>query len=695
MIRAWRTSPTARLFQTSFLIFYLEVALVRLVGAYVPYASFFSNHVVIGALLGVSLGFFLTGRRGQWVRAVPSLLLLTCLAVAAFHLLHRRGMLQLVVGNPASPDSLCFGTSSPTWRTRPLELPLEASLLAIYVAVVLSFACLSQQLGRRFEAQPRRLLAYAVHLLGSIAGIAAFTALSVAGCGPFWWFAPAMFLIAFEIGGGSRALLVLLACQLVIGWLHLPQPGWERTWSPYNRIDYEPAEGLLFANGIGHQRLVDRSRAEIPYGVPYRALRATDTSPRRVLVIGAGTGNDVAVALANGAEHVDAVEIDPSILAIGIERHPDHPFDDPRVTTIQDDGRAFLGRCDESYDMIVFGLVDSLTLQSSYSSLRLENYLFTREGVEAVRAHLAPGGLFVAYNYLRSGWLVVKLEKLFAEVFGAEPIVLSWPARAVIGEDDAPDECMTWIFAGNVEALGSKLAREPMPVGAPAAGEDAVLSPSKVREGAAPSLPSDDWPYPYLRDRAIPVQNLRNLALLALGSLFVCLVLRIRLSVWNERHFFLLGAAFSLVEMGSIARMAALLGTTWQVHAAVVALALACSLLGTALAAWRPELRMRWLYCGLVLALLPSGWIETSSLLVLPRASRAFAGGALLFAPVLFSSAIFAVSFRRTSSPQRALGSNVAGLVAGAALESLAMVSGLRALVGLIAGLYLLSIPRR
>ena len=48
------------------------------------------------------------------------------------------------------------------------------------------------------------------------------------------------------------------------------------------------------------------------------------------LVLGAGTGNDVAVALSEGAEHVDAVEIDPVILELGSRLHPDHPYVSPR-----------------------------------------------------------------------------------------------------------------------------------------------------------------------------------------------------------------------------------------------------------------------------------------------------------------------------------------------------------------------------
>ena len=81
-----------------------------------------------------------------------------------------------------------------------------------------------------------------------------------------------------------------------------------------------------------------------------------------VLIIGAGSGSDAAVALAKGARHVDAVEIDPAIMQVGVDLHPDHPYDDPRVTRINDDGRAFLRRTTESYDLVIFALPDSLTL---------------------------------------------------------------------------------------------------------------------------------------------------------------------------------------------------------------------------------------------------------------------------------------------------------------------------------------------
>jgi hypothetical protein len=58
--------------------------------------------------------------------------------------------------------------------------------------------------------------------------------------------------------------------------------------------------------------------------------------PTNVLILGAGSGNDVAAALRAGAKNVDAVEIDPEILRLGKERHPEKPYSDLRVKVYLD-----------------------------------------------------------------------------------------------------------------------------------------------------------------------------------------------------------------------------------------------------------------------------------------------------------------------------------------------------------------------
>ena len=77
-------------------------------------------------------------------------------------------------------------------------------------------------------------------------------------------------------------------------------------------------------------------------------------------------------------------------MRLGREHHPDQPYDDPRVNVITDDARHFLRTTTKKYDLVVFALIDSLTLQSSFTSVRLESYMFTEESFRAVRDRLKP-----------------------------------------------------------------------------------------------------------------------------------------------------------------------------------------------------------------------------------------------------------------------------------------------------------------
>jgi SAM-dependent methyltransferase len=111
----------------------------------------------------------------------------------------------------------------------------------------------------------------------------------------------------------------------------------------------------------------------------------------RVLVVGAGTGNDVAAALRAGATRVDAVDIDPAIVALGRRHHPEHPYDDPRVHVIVDDARAAFRRLPAG----AYGAGDVRPARlaprsSACRACALDNYVFTRESFAEARRLLAP-----------------------------------------------------------------------------------------------------------------------------------------------------------------------------------------------------------------------------------------------------------------------------------------------------------------
>ena len=265
-------------------------------------------------------------------------------------------------------------------------------------------------------------------------------------------------------------------------------------------------------------------------------------SPGRVLIIGAGTGNDVSIALAKGATHVDAVEIDPKILDLGRRLHPDRPYDDPRVSTHVGDGRAFLEQTDSLFDLILFALPDSITLVTGSSAIRLESYLFTREAIDAARRRLTDGGGFAMYNYYRENWLVDRYAGTVAAAFGHEPCVdkvIEAAGRAVISaaRHEANQRCVeTAVPASRVEPA------------------------------------TDDRPFPYFRGGFIP-----SLYLFALSGILLASLVAVRLVAGPFRpmrpyaDLFFMGAAFLLLETKSITTFALLFGTTWIVNAIVFA----------------------------------------------------------------------------------------------------------------------------
>ena len=194
----------------------------------------------------------------------------------------------------------------------------------------------------------------------------------------------------------------------------------------------------ITANGVPHQRATpaaDRVRWEPQYALPYQ--RSGLQAPEDVLIVGAGSGTDVAIALQNGARHVDAVEIDPGLLQLGRERHPDRPYQEPAG----DDARQrrtrvpFRPHRSGRYDLILFALPDSLTLVHGASSLRLESYLFTVEAFRSVQQHLKPGGAFAMYNYYREPWLIDRLALTAQQAFGHQPCVDDVGGEAAAGGD--------------------------------------------------------------------------------------------------------------------------------------------------------------------------------------------------------------------------------------------------------------------
>jgi hypothetical protein len=323
-----------------------------------------------------------------------------------------------------------------------------------------------------------------------------------------------------------------------------------------------------------------------------------------------------------------------------------------------DDGRAFLERTHDKYDMILFALPDSLTLVAGASSLRLESYLFTVEAMQAVRDHLAPGGSFSMYNSYREDWLIGRLAGTVAEAFGHEPCVDS---------------------LSGVEAV----------ITASLTAADQRCDPQQKAIPAGPAPATDDHPFVYLESRTIPAYYLVTL----LGILLISLV-AVRLTGGPLRRMrpyvdlFFLGSAFLLLETRSVTGFALLFGTTWIVNALVFAGVLLVVLAAVEVTRrWRtPPLRV--LYVALGGALLLAGLLPPELLLNLPVVARGLAAVAVAFAPIFVANLIFAKRFAETADATSAFAANLLGAMLGGTLEYLSLIVGYQALLLLAALLY-------
>ena len=268
-------------------------------------------------------------------------------------------------------------------------------------------------------------MAYTADILGSLAGITVFGLMSVFRVPAWIWF-----LIALAIGVSfvpRRRLIhavAALAVLAVVGLADWPRDALgvptEVIWSPYYQVRFKPRYLSIDVNNLGHQGMLPVDRAGPAYFLPHLLNRDAGGKPfDDVLIVGAGSGNDVAAALALGAGHVDAVEIDPVINELGRLHHPNRPYSDPRVSIHLDDGRGFIRKTPSRYDLVSYAVVDSLALHSSYSSVRLESFLFTEQAFRDIKAKLKPGGVFAMYNFYRQGWVVGRLVKLAETVFGS------------------------------------------------------------------------------------------------------------------------------------------------------------------------------------------------------------------------------------------------------------------------------------
>jgi SAM-dependent methyltransferase len=723
-LSARSTRPALELFLVSFLALFFELAWIRWLGSTVIFLTYFTNVVLMACFLGLSVGCIASARRYSWMNTFVPLSLCAATSAAGFLWIYERfGQVMVEVGSQQSPQVIYFGAELRSRDFSKWVIPIELLAGYFFGLVALVFVGLGQEMGRRFSVIENRLIAYSVDILGSLTGIVAFGLMSYFRLPAYCWFSVSMALGWCFVR--RRRWLHALGGLIVVALIFAPDfprdafdVDMDVVWSPYYQVRFKPRFMSIDVNNIGHQGMQRVDAVGGGYHLPYLLNRDAGGKPfEDVLIIGAGSGNDVAAALAEGARHVDAAEIDPVLYDLGRRHHPNRPYSDPRVTIRQGDGRSFLRTTTAKYDVIIYAVVDSLALHTSYSSVRLESFLFTEGAFGDIKAALKPGGVFVLYNFYRQGWLVCRLAALCERVFGSPPLVLSIPMRAAISPEDNLRGYATYLIAGDESSKAKTLIRAkfaaqeyfrfyrqprfsiaengfgPSPraaVGAPEP-EPVKVGSAKVARISGELIPTDDWPFLYLRQAEIPALNLRGIAVVGVLSLIILALLAPIRRVRPSATMFFLGAGFMLLETKGVVHMALLFGSTWVVNSivffAILSMILVSNLLVTAM---RPK-RLWPYYLSLLAALLSNLLVAMDTYLALPGASKIIVSCLVVFLPVFFAGVIFAMLFRSSTQPQVDFGSNVGGIILGGLTEYLSLIFGFNSLIGIAIGYYVLS----
>ena len=691
-----------RIFALSVLILFLEMLLVRWIGTEIRVFAYLQNGVLVAAFLGLGLGLRNAREPARLLPAAGALLIIAAIIRDPFHWAISEALSQ---GLTAFQDSAIWGTSISAWKfggdVGYVRIALVTfSLLGTFViliAVAWSFLPFGQWLGRWLDEHPKPIVAYTANIGGSIVGIALFDLLTLARTPPSLW----LFLVA--VGFAATALgseesrfrraagIACAAGVVVLGWPHGHSAN--TTWSPYQKLTrwelFPPCGESMRVNDDFFQLMLNLDpdfMREHPEWYPpgevdfsHYILPHHIVGPRsRVLVVGSGTGNDVAAALRAGASSVHAVEIDPVIVSWGRDHHPNHPYRDPRVEVTVDDARAFFRRDRGPYDLIWFGLLDSHTTASAYTNVRLDHFVYTRESFADMKRLLAPEGVVVLFFEPQKPWITDRLAGLLTETFGTRPLVAQVGQRkyACLG------------FGGLLLIAGSPQALQPLAARAAANPRFAAQMLSAADLPLSTELTTDDWPYLYLQTQSIPKYHLLVAALVLLMGI------RLRRRLFRsgeslEIPMALLGIGFMLLEIVGVSRAALLFGTTWTVNAYVVAAILLATLLANGIAARFSPLRLEIPFAGLTLTLLllaavPIGWLAA-----LPTSVRVVAGGAFLSLPVVFSGLLFVSLWASRARKDLALGSNLLGSLTGGVVSMFSMLFGFRALTLLTLAVYL------
>lgn len=326
------------------------------------------------------------------------------------------------------------------------------------------------------------------------------------------------------------------------------------------------------------------------------------------------------------------------------------------------DARAWFRAPHHPYDLIVFGTLDSQALLSGFSSVRLDNFVYTRESLADAYRLLADDGLLAVFHMSLNQQIAMRIFRLLEEATGTEPFTRVWS---------------DYTLFNRVFVAGRRAPRQ-------------TIEPDVRAELDAMLVPTDDWPFLYVGRREVPRvyrPALFGMVVLALASVWLA---NGRQRLRFDAPLFFLGAGFLLLETRSVTQLSLLFGSTWVVNLLVFTSILAVVLIANLWVARRSTIESR---IGSITAVLVAVLVALSFFPIVPWLASlprvlSLAGGAFVVGlPVGLAGLVFPTLFRAAPDGRAAFASNLIGAILGGVAEYGVMALGIRSL-GLVAALF-------
>ncbi|MFZ5800162.1 MAG: spermidine synthase [Candidatus Omnitrophota bacterium] len=659
-----KTAKFVELFLISLLALYFEILFIRWIPSNIQILAYFANIILISAFLGLGIGCLLTSLEFDLMSFFPFLIF------NMVALLMGLNKVEIMTAGIRGEHLLGF--------YGPKGANFLIILAIVFIFTTLIFIPLGQKLGNCLKYF-KPLVAYSINIGGSIAGVAVFTLFSTLMLAPLQWFSFGL-LVALWFFFSSRRNLFLQSLIVMFALFVVAEMNTDSNWSPYYKIAVFPLTStqtrkpyafFISANDTHHQYAYDLSEKsvnELPrlkkyrdvYEFPYNFIR-----PKNVLILGAGSGNDAASALRRGVKEITAVEIDPFIASLGKNLHEEKPYWSKNVHLVIDDARSFVKKADKEFDLITFGYLDAHKVLSQFSSVRLDNFIYTKESFQDIKEHLSRDGMLSLTYLVFREWIGDKLYAALREVFGDDLKVFRTTGNTVIFLAGPAVKNIKAINMADISLYGG------------------------FKNNAR--FTTDDWPYLYLTKKGIPPHYLLILVLV-LAIAYVSII-GTGLAPFNKfnSHFFFLGSGFMLLETVGITRFALLFGSTWMVNSAVIISILIMILLANLYVTKIKQVNVRILYLLLLSSIFLNWLLNPEFYLVFNKTLAVIFSSFVLSLPILFASIIFANSFKDAKDVSTVFAYNLLGAILGGFCEYISMATGFRFLLLIIMFIYCLS----